>query len=245
MKTAKTKILAGAAALALAGSASSLPAQPYNYYYDMPNPGAQVGPAPHDAYVSPFNDKLYLGFDGGVALQQDVTLQDSIGDSEKVTFNPGARLDMMLGYKFTEHWAAEVELGFIANGVSRSYALGTDYAGVTYLQLPVLVNGIYTLPLNKSKTCLAYFGAGIGGVFSKYMDDYGDETPGDSAFAYQVQTGVKWAAGRRWEVGVAYKFLGTTGHDVGSGWDSMGNPTEFTSDGTMTHSILATLTCRF
>jgi opacity protein-like surface antigen len=245
MRATKTKILAGTAALVLAGSASSLQAQLYNYYYGSPNPGAQASPAPHDAYVSPFNDKLYLGFDAGVALQQDVTISDSIGDSEKITFSPGARLDMMLGWQFTKRFAAEFELGFVANKVSHSYALGTDYTDVTYLQLPMLVNGIYTLPLNKSETCLVYFGAGIGGVFSKYMDDYGDETPGDSAFAYQAQAGIKWAVGRRCDLGLAYKFLGSTGHDLGSGWDSNGDPTAFTSDGTMSHSILATFTVRF
>ena len=245
MKTAKTKILAGAAALALAGSASSLPAQPYNYYYDRPNPGAQAGPAQHDAYVSPFNDKLYLGFDGGVALLQDVTISDSIGDSEKIAFDPGARLDLMLGWQFTDNWAAEFEMGLVANGVSHSQVLGADSSGVTYLQLPLLVNGIYTLPVNKSKSCSVYVGAGVGGVFSKYMNDFGGETQGNSALAFQGLAGIKWAAGGRWHFGVAYKFLGTTGHDIGTGWDSNGDPTQFSSDGTMSHSLLATVACKF
>ena len=242
MKTIRNRLIAGAFGLAVAAPITPcLQAQPADppYYYP-PSSGAPAG-----GYYAPFNDKLYLGLDAGAALLQDTTISDSIGDSEKVTFSPGARMDVLVGYEFTKHWAAELELGLIANDVSHSTFLGTDYMGVTYLQLPMLVNGIYTLPLNQSKTCSAYFGAGIGGVFSKYMNEFGEETPGDSAFAYQGQAGIKWAVSRRCEAGVAYKFLGTTGHDVGPGWDSNGNPTEFKSDGTMTHSILATLTIKF
>ena len=188
---------------------------------------------------------MYFGFDAGVALQQDVTISDSIGDSEKVTFDPGVRLDWMLGYQFNEHWAAEFEFGLIANRVKHSDMLGTDYFSVTYFQFPVLVNGIYTLPLNRSKSCSVYFGAGLGGVFSQFIDEYGDNTPGESAFAYQGLAGFRWAINPRWEAGLGYKFLGTAEHDVGDGWDSNGNPTAFKADGSVTHSILATVTYRF
>lgn len=246
MRTTKTQILACAAATALAGSASSLSAQTLNNdYHGIPYPAFENSPMPGSVYVSPFNDKLYLGFDAGVALQEDATISDSIGDSEKIAFSPGARLDMTLGWQFTTNFAAEFELGFIANEVSHSQVLGTDFSSVTYLQLPMLVNGIYSFPLTKFRTFLAYVGAGAGGVFSKYMNDYGDETPGDSAFAFQGMAGIKWAVSQRCDLGVGYKFLGSTGHDLGSGWDSNGDPTAFTSDGTMTHSILATLTVRF
>lgn len=240
MKTSLNQIFTGAFCLAIAAPALRLHGQPYDYQYYPPPAGARPG-----GYATPFNGKMYLGFDAGVALQQDITITDTIGDSDKASFDPGARLDMMVGYQFTRNWAAEFEMGLIANDVSHSYVLGTDYDRVTYLQLPMLVNGIYTLPLNKSKSCSVYFGAGVGGVFSKYTNEWGGETPGDSAFAYQGLAGFKWAFRPRWEAGVAYKFLGTTGHDVGPGWDSNGNPTEFTSDGTMTHSILATLTVKF
>lgn len=245
MNPTKIKILASTVTLALAQSAMNLHAQSYDYRYDSPYPVAPTRPFSGPYYATTLNDKLYLGFDAGLALQQDITISDSIGDSDEVTFDPGVRLDMMLGYKFTGNWAAEVELGLIANDVSRSYALGTDFMSVTYIQFPVLVNGIYTLPLNKSKSCSAYVGAGVGGIFSKYSNEFGGETPGDSAFAFQGMVGIKYAINQRWDFGIAYKFLGTTGHDIGPGWDSNSNPTEYKSDGTMTHSILATLTCKF
>ena len=251
MKTTKTRFFAGAITLALANSISSLHAQsppPASAINDNPPvTGTPNGGPPH-GYYAPLDGRLYLGFDAGVALLQDVTISDNFGDSEKVTFDPGVRLDMMLGYQFTENWAAEIEFGLIANQVKQSYMLGTDYMSVTYLQLPILLNGIYTLPLNKSKSCSVYFGAGVGGVFSQYTNEYGDQTPGDTAFAYQGMAGFRWAINRQWELGLGYKFLGTTESDVGSGVAYDGytcTPTEFKSDGTMTHSILATLTYRF
>lgn len=251
MNAAKTRIVAGTATLAIANLASCLHAQSlspsYDYAYNPPNNAAPTGASPH-AYYQPLASRCYLGFDAGVALQQDITLRDGVGDSEKITFDPGVRLDGMLGYQFTKRWAAEIEFGIIANQVKHSYALGTDYMSVTYMEFPILVNAIYTLPLNKSKSCSLYFGAGAGGVFTQYTDEYGDQTEGDTVFAYQGQAGFRWAINRQWELGVAYKFLATAEQDVGSGVAYNGHEfvaTEFKSDGTMTHSILATLTWRF
>jgi hypothetical protein len=97
MKATKTKILAGAAALTLANPASNLYAQTYNPPPDPPYRGMQAGPGSSGHYESPLTDKVYLGFDLGAALQQDITISDSVGDSEKVSFDPGIRMDMMLG----------------------------------------------------------------------------------------------------------------------------------------------------
>jgi opacity protein-like surface antigen len=241
MNAIRTKILAGAAALAVAFSAWHLSAQP-DYYYYGPYPAPPAPPA-SDRYYAPLSGKLYLGFDVGVAFQQDITLSDSIGDNEKVTFDPGARLDFQLGYNFTSNWATEVELGLVISPVAQSYVLGADFMGVDYTELPVMVNVIYTRPLGRRVS--VYLGGGIGGVFSQYSNDFGGSTPTDSAFGFQALAGIKYAISDRWDFGIAYKFLGTTEHDVGPGFDSNGFPTEFKSDGTLTHAVLVTLTCKF
>jgi len=243
MNSTGTKIFAGTTALVLACSASSLSAQPQDYSTGSPYPGAPTGPGSSHYYWNPFNDKLYLGFDIGAAFQQDITLSDSIGDSEKVTFGTGARLDCQLGYNFTPNWAAEVEVGLVISPVAQSYVLGTDFMSVDYTELPVMVNVLYTRPLGHHFS--AYGGGGIGGVFSGYSNDFGGSTPTESAFGFQVMAGIKYVISDRWDFRVAYKFLGTTGHDVGSGYDSNGMPTEFRSDGNLTHSVLLVLTCKF
>jgi opacity protein-like surface antigen len=239
------KILTGAVALALANLGSNLPAQPsLPAGYDAPHSGAPARTMPGRYYVTPPSGKWYLGFDAGVALQQDITLSDSVGDSDTVTFDPGATLDCEMGYNFTSNWAAELEIGLIANPVALSSALGTDFMSVDYTELPVMVNVIYTRPLGHHFS--AYVGGGLGGVFSDYSNEFGGTTPSDSVFAFQGMAGVKYAVNERWDVGIAYKFLGTTGHDVGPGvaYDGI-TPTEYKSDGTMTHSFLLALTGKF
>ncbi len=244
MKANNSKILAGVAALALLKSASCLPAQPALPAYYAPScSGTPTSTVPGPFYTTPLSGKLYLGFDIGVALQQDITMSDAIGDNETVTFDSGARLDCQLGYNLTRNWAAELEVGLIISPVKHSLILGTDFMDVDYTELPVMLNVIYTRPLGHHFS--AYVGGGVGGVFSQYSDEFGDSTPSDSAFAFQGMAGIKCTLNDRWDRGVTYKFLGTTEHDVGSGFDSNGNPTEFKSDGTMTHSVLVALTCKF
>ena len=244
MKTTQINTLAGVTALALANSVSSLQAQSsLPARYDAPDSSASVGILPDRYYLPPPTGKVYLSFDLGAALQQDITLSDTIGDSENITFDPGARLDCELGYNFTTNWAAELEIGLIINQVKNSVILGTDFMDVDLVELPVMVNVIYTQPLGHHfSACL---GGGIGGVFSDYNNEFGGTTESDSTFGFQGLAGIKYVINDRWDLGITYKFLGTTEHDVGPGWDSNGNATEFKSDGTMTHSILVALTCKF
>lgn len=244
MKTTRITTFIGMIGLVLANSTSHLPAQsPPPAYYDAPYSGVPTGTVPGRYYATPLSGKVYLSFDAGVALQQDITMSDTIGDSETVTFDPGARLDFDFGYNFTKNWAAELEIGLVANQVKNSFFLGTDFMEVDLVELPIMVNVIYTQPLGRHFS--TYIGGGIGGVFSDYSNEFGETTASDTTFGFQGLAGVKYAINERWDIGVAYKFLGTTGHDVGPGFDSNGNPTEFKSDGTLTHSILVVLTCKF
>jgi len=244
MKTTRIKTFVGVIGLALADSMSHLQGQPpAPGYCDAPYSGAPINAVPGRYYATPLSGKVYLSFDAGVALQQDTTMSDTIGDSETITFDPGARLDCQLGYNFTKNWAAELEIGLAANQVKNSVFLGTDFMEVDWVELPIMVNVIYTQPLGRHFS--AYVGGGLGGVFSDYSNEFGGTTESDSTLGFQALAGIKYAINERWDIGVAYKFLGTTDHDVGPGWDSNGNPTEFKSDGTMTHSVLLALTCKF
>ena len=240
MQTTKMMILAGAAGLALANAVSDLHAQPAWPYY---NGAAYSGTMPAGDYLPPPSGKWYLSMDAGVACQQDVTMSDTIGDSENVTFDPGARLDFDFGYNFTTNWATELEIGLIINQVKNSVFLGTDVMEVDLVELPIMLNVIYTQPLGRHFS--AHLGGGVGGVFSDYSNEFGGTTESETTFAFQGLAGLKYAINERWDLAVTYQFLGTTEHDVGPGWDSHGNPTEFKSDGTMTHSVLLALTFKF
>jgi opacity protein-like surface antigen len=242
MKTTKRMLLTGTAIFALANSVSPLQAQQLLSYYDAPHSGMMPG---YHYQLPPPTGKVYLGFDIGAALQQDITIKDTFGESEKVNFDPGVRFDFQAGYNFTTDWAAEMELGVVVNQVKDSVVFGTDFMEVDLVELPIMVNVIYTQPLGRGFS--ACIGGGIGGVFSDYSNEYGGTTKSDATLAFQGIAGLKYTINERWDTGVSYKFLGTTEHDIGSGvalFDHA-SPTEYTSGGTMTHSILIALTCRF
>ncbi len=105
-----------------------------------------------------------------------------------------------------------------------------------FAQIPLLLNVVYKLPFHGPLT--AYVGAGLGGV----VDAYYAESEGfssytsDVTFGYQVMAGAKYALSDRWDIGVVYKFLGTSEHD----WD-----VDVKSNGTRAHSLSATVSYRF
>ena len=167
--------------------------------------------------------RWYLGLDAGLALQQDITLENTGGG--RLSFDPGFRLDLSGGVHLSQSWKAEVEVGFIYNSV--------DARNLEYFQVPIMVNGIYTLPLHGRIS--AYAGAGLGGVSGVLLNDnlFGSE---DSfTFGYQAILGVKYALNDDLDLGLSYKFLGTIEHDLGPA----------TVDGTMSHSVLAAVTFKF
>ncbi len=83
-----------------------------------------------------------------------------------------------------------------------------------------------------------YIGGGIGGVYGIFTGN-GTSLFGftsDLTFGYQGIAGIQYAVSDRCDLGVSYKFLGTTEHDLGSG---------VAMDGTLTHSFMAALTIKF
>jgi opacity protein-like surface antigen len=171
----------------------------------------------------------YLGVDTGLALQQELTIEDTSQASwfhdplpQKASFGPGIRLDVSGGVHLSESWKTEVEVGFIYNPGS----------SLDYFQVPMIANVIYTLPLHGPIS--AYVGAGAGGVAGVLWSDL-FSSEGGLAFGYQAIVGVKYALKEDLDLGLSYKFLGTTGHDLGAA----------RVDGTFSHSILAAVTFKF
>lgn len=175
----------------------------------------------------------YLTFDGGLALQRDVTIKDSGGVN--ASFNPGFRLDATVGFATREpnSWGFEFDLGLIYNAMKPITAFNSE--GLDDYQIPLLLNVEYTLPLRGPIS--AYVGVGLGVVYGIYA---GDGTSiigvsGDFVFGYQGTAGLKYSISDQWDLGIAYKILGTSDHDMGV----------FKTDGTLTHCFLIQLTHDF
>ena len=111
----------------------------------------------------------------------------------------------------------------------------------------MLVNSVYTVPIKGPFK--PYFGFGLGAAISRFdsanipLSYYPGSDPHyrdtDTTFAYQALVGFKYSVIKHLELGIAYKFTGTTDH----GWTD--NEIDFQTQGTLTHSVLATLTYRF
>ena len=197
-------------------------------------------------------DKFYVNVDGGVAFQSDVAIKGGtgfVGPGGDIKFDTGFRAGAELGYKLNRSFALELETGVIVNSINQVgiQKLSDVSASAQLDEIPLLLNCVYSFPLKGHFK--PYIGVGAGmmiGIFdgSKIPGSY---FPGQSqsyndteyVFAYQAEAGLKYSVSKHIDLGLAYKFVGTTDYS----WSA--NSINLKTDGTMTHSIEATITWRF
>lgn len=196
-------------------------------------------------------DKLYLEVNAGPAFQQNTAIRNgsSFGSGGDVKYDTGLRAGVVVGYNWTRSLAAELDAGVIWNTINTIGAnnLSTVGASAQVQEIPLLVNGIYKVPLKGALK--PYIGAGAGamvGLFDSANVPLSYSLGGDPhyrstdvTFAYQFTAGFKYKVGKNMDLGIAYKFIGTTDHS----WSD--NNITFKTDGTMAHNIVATFTWRF
>ena len=175
---------------------------------------------------------------GGVAWQGDYNVSDSLTD-DKVSFDTGFRIDLGYQLGLTENWALQFEVGYIYNGLDKfEDNSGSSPAHGELWQLPVLANVIYNIPLQPNLNL--YFGAGLGADFS-FIHAEGDNADAVS-FAYQGTVGLNYAVASNIDLGIAYKFLGTTGQTFN---DLGGSGSDVKIDSSWNQSILLTVLFKF
>jgi opacity protein-like surface antigen len=193
-----------------------------------------AGPRPGQA------GDIYLDGEIGGNLQQDLTIHNA---PQKVGFYPGEAFTLSLGGDITESLALELETGATYDNINTDGSTALAFSGnhADMYQVPIVGNLIFKAPLPGGLT--PYVGAGFGGIASElevhqrgFWADDTDFTP-----AYSGLAGIKCALNRMVELGIGYRFLGTTSHT----WFA-NNPNLYTPAGpTFSHSILATLTLSF
>jgi opacity protein-like surface antigen len=201
--------------------------------------------------VDQASEKWYADIDAGVALEQNAPTKSgsNFGSNGSIHFNPGVRGGLGLGYNLNQSFAVEMNAGVVWNSIDQIGAnkLSSVGASAQLEQIPLLVNGIYRLPFGGNFK--PYVGAGVGGVVGVFDSSNvplsffpgNDPHYNDTAFsfAYQIETGFKYPVGEKIDLGLAYKFLGTTGYS----WSD--NNINFKTSSTMTHAIEATFIWRF
>jgi opacity protein-like surface antigen len=172
---------------------------------------------------------FFLGAGAGLALMQDLTLKNTGG--AKMSFDPGARFDFSLGYRLTKALNVDLQSGFLYNSVDRIAGTSLSSAGASaeFYQIPLLVGLNYTVPIHGP--IKGILGAGVGGVIARFNGSGpgGNIEHTDFNFGYQGMAGIKYEFNDRMDLGLTYKFLGTTDHSFGSG---------VRTDGTMAHCIM-------
>ena len=190
-------------------------------------------------------EKFYFDCEAGVALPESMSGNNGV----KVNLNPGPQVDVAFGYQLARSWSLELQSGWIDNSSkhlsSIFYAVPSGPFGTIAVKpvfhqdletIPILANIIYTLPLKGPFKF--YVGTGFGAVFSEFnvRSILGDNGRSDVTFGYQETAGVKYRLSNHWNVGLNYKYLGTTDHALFYGSKS---------DGTMIHSLMAAVTYKF
>jgi opacity protein-like surface antigen len=202
------------------------------------------------SHAASWLDHTYVHGDLGPAFTQNTTFHERGIDissgpfvrSGQATFGTRIRGDLSLGYTITKAWAVELEAGAI-------WAPDAPNDN-EFDQIPVTLNVLYQVPLNKY--CNLYFGAGAGGVVSIFQFrelNSGFRIPpllSDTsvAFGYQAQAGIKYAVSRHIEIGLGYKFLGMDGDSWNFGGPVPGIH-QLSFDNLYTHTVLLSFNLKF
>lgn len=195
--------------------------------------------------------KFYFDVNAGVAIPQNAKIQSAPFNNETLNLDTGVAGGMDIGYNLTELFSAELDAGIFWNAIHSigGTSLSNYSAEANIYQIPLMANFIYKAPLKGAFK--PYVGAGVGaaiglfeasnvpGLYSPLPGASTEFKSTDVSLAYQAEIGFKYSVSENADLGLSYKFFGTTGYN----WSD--NNTAFDIDKTMTHAVMATFTWRF
>ena len=186
------------------------------------------------ASVSPFSagaqedwqKRIYVKFDAGAAWTSTTEVKEMFGSvtpGTEVEFDLGPRLGVDFGYNVTDWFAGELEVGIMANSISK--ITGASEADATFLNVPVMLNARFQLPNRSIFT--PYAGIGAGGA-SSVLDinsiEYGNTrfwgSASDAVFAWQAFAGFRVALNQNMGLGAEYRYFRSEGpsFETDYGW---------------------------
>jgi opacity protein-like surface antigen len=197
-------------------------------------------------------DNLYLHADIGPAFFESapttartVTPSGRSGTIQRghTDFDTEIRADLSLGYHLTKCFSLEAEAGFIWDPNEN----GNNY----FYQIPVMLNGIYQIPLGRSWS--TYLGAGAGAVIGRTHSVFRQPAfherfvfdDSDWSAGYQAEAGIKYALSRNIDIDLGYKFLGIAQYDFQFRNVSSPGSEKIPIDDLFIHSVQASFTFKF
>jgi len=181
--------------------------------------------------------QYYLDVDAGVSLVQDLNIKGG----NTIELNPGARIDGAFGWQFSKQFAAEFNTGLTLNSIDKIGGVAvSSYGGSADIyQIPLLVNLVYTLPMQGKINPFVGIGGGGIATIADMQTPLGNVNDTDFTFGYQGFAGVGWALSDRADIALAYKFMGSLDHNWSSGGVTL------KTDAMFTHSILLSFRWKF
>jgi opacity protein-like surface antigen len=177
--------------------------------------------------------RFYFVANGGVSWVGQLGFKDDSGTG-MLKFDPGVRLDVAGGYQFTRWLGADLEIGLIFNAARATSLDGAAENSLYMMQVPIMANVICSIPLRSRLH--PFLGAGAGAVSTSLenFDLLSNAHSGqDVTFGLQGFAGIHYEISPRMELGLEYKFMGTTEHK----FESLG--------GTQTQSLSLSFSLRF
>jgi opacity protein-like surface antigen len=163
----------------------------------------------------------YIRLENGINSISGANLKVSgLGGSADLTFKPAYIFGGAAGYRFTEAFAAELELDYSQSKVKSLAGIDVQAADVKFKQTSLILGGVYNHKLNESVTL--NLGAGAGAQFSSTNLEDGSATLGaytvtgkaksDAAFLAQLKTGASFALSKNisFDLGYKLRFVGSS-----------------------------------
>lgn len=199
--------------------------------------GAARAAEPGAAMASALSGRIYFSAGLGPSFLQDTHLTGYDDyESGSIQFDPGVRLDVALGYRFWRGFSVEAETGFLFN-LTQLRGVGVWSADAGLYQEPLLLNVRWEA--RNWGRWRPFIGVGGGGVVTT-LEDYdrsGENSDSDVGWAWQAMAGCRYALTESMDLGLTYKYLGTT--------DRMFEELEARIGGTDSHAVQVSLQLRF
>lgn len=159
-------------------------------------------------------ERFYFKADAGASWLMDADLKEFVGEKlsgTDVEFDIGPRVGIGFGYHVTDWFAAEAEIGFMANSISK--ISNAQRADAVLGQAPFLINARLDIPTTTRFT--PYVGIGGGGS-AMYLDVDEIELDGTSlwgsgtsvVWAYQAFAGLQYKISDAVGLGVEFRYFG-------------------------------------
>jgi len=221
-------------------------------------------------------DRLYVGTDVGVSIVPDIRTREiaatagTVGLSGlEIDMDAGVDWSIELGLRLSDALAVELQSGYVYNRIS-GIAAGT-FTSIApdpvvggeghFGQVPILANVLWEIPIVPPESGVGglklQLGGGLGAVNVQGSLSAGgggaltglemNADGSDWTFGYQGTVALLWSISSDVDVGIRYRFMGTTGADLGPITESTGvlAPGNLETDEIFTNAIQASLSIRF